>query len=182
MNLYFKFISVRLFANYSEQKVYILHVGRRPSCLNGNKFEKGEEVIAHHGDNLEILQGKHRYTIEFNPPPSLPTLKVENKVKKRVLSQDSDEENSLENYKKNKISEDSNILTPGSGTTNKNENNEPQPSGSGLTTNKNNVENGLWEEFFNKSLHVYTPSSCKGQTKVLTYFIRFFKINYIYLL
>ena len=96
----FFILSVRLYANYADQKVFVQQVGPHPCGLNGFKTEKDVKVIAQHNDCLEILYGKYPYKIEFNPPPPRAIGPTLSKKRLRLLDSDGDENGKDKKLKK----------------------------------------------------------------------------------
>lgn len=169
-SLYYLF-SVRLLANYAERTVSIEQVGQRPSGLNGFKTVKGVKMVAQHGDRLEILYGKYPYKIEFNP---LPTNNLTpRKLKKRLISQDSEDEDEGRSLKKSKIISDLTEKFDIDESLDKEKTADSVEKNLGKKVSSTNsiskmtdsTENGTWE-YFDKTLHVYTSQGCEGRSKV----------------
>ena len=184
--MFFSFVilSVRLYASYVDQKVFVEQIGPRSSGLNGFKTEQGVKLIAQHGDCLEILYNKYPYKIEFNPPLKVKT--ENNKPKtKRLLSQDSEEENESQASKKTKLKShtDNSFAMATTEVQQSNEksidNGSETVSGVGTSSTSSinklgeSAGNGTWEHFSNKTLYVYTSNGCTGRSKVRKNFSTF---------
>ncbi|XP_016837662.1 uncharacterized protein F21D5.5 isoform X1 [Nasonia vitripennis] len=154
---------VRLYASYEDHKVSVEQLGSRACGLNGFKTERGVRLVAQHGDRLEILYGKHPYKIEFNPAPKVNT--ESEKPKKRLLSQESEEEDEPQSSKKSRMSED------GNGDQVSMEADESVEAASTSSSNgtMSKSENGTWEHYSNKTLYVYTSNGCTGRSKIAAY-------------
>ena len=149
-------------------------MGPSPSGLNGFKTERGARLAAQHGDRLEILYGKHPYKIEFNPPPKTST--DSEKIKKRLVSEVSDEDDRALSSKRSKLMADSESQVDTQESKNVEKTAETTagildvagPSNSSNYNGKNSTvtETGTWEHYSNKTLYVYTSKGCEGRSKV----------------
>lgn len=159
---------VWLYANYAEKKVFLKQVGSHSSGLNGFKTQKNVKLIGKHGDCIEMLYNKHRYRIEFNPPPEEEKLEVTSS-KKRIHESNSENEGEVdlegeERKKRSKLRDESAKTL---------KENEVINSGKKMEKTENSVLSGeskpteeqLWEDV-NKQLLIYTSKGVTGRTKV----------------
>lgn len=157
-------------------------LGQRPSGLNGFRTGKGVKMTAQHGDRLEILYGKYPYKIEFNPSSS--TNNTPKRLKKRLISQDSEDEDEARSLKKSKFVSDLTDKFDIDKSSNKDktaDSVEKNLDKVGSSTNSvskmtESSENGTWE-YFEKTLHVYTSEGCEGRSKVRI-LLKIFHHNY----
>lgn len=119
---------------------------------------------------MEILYGKYPYKFEFNPPPK--TKVQSEKPKKRLLSQDSQEDVESQSSKKSKVTSSINERLMGESSNKKSidESIEADSDLAGPSTSGTNAfdatSNGKWADFDKKTLYVYTSNGCKGRSKV----------------
>lgn len=177
----FFFFAVKLLANYAERTVTVEQVGQRPSGLNGFKTDKGIKMTAQHGDRLEMVYGKYPYKIEFNPSPTK-TISPR-KIKKRLISQESEDEDESLSLKKSKfISDlsdkfdiDESIKTETKADSVEKKVGKVESSSNSVSKMSDSSESGTWE-YFDKTLYVYTSQGCEGRPKVII----LFKTSYYY--
>lgn len=164
-------LSVRLFASYSDLKVFVQQLGSRPCSLNGFKTERNAKIVAQHGDRLEILYGSYPYTIEFNPPPT--------RRKKRTNPEMSHAPNDEEDFQvSKKIKTDGNVVdettseqslaVPGCSK----DSNGQTKNFNIFDYNKKTDKRGSWKELGNGSVFMYKSEGLEGRNKV-----RFKKTN-----
>lgn len=182
-NYFFIILSVRLLANYADQRVFVQQIGVHSSGLNGFKTEKDVKIVAQHNDRLEILYGKYPYVIEFNPPPARAIFVP--KEKKRIHESDSEYNDECQDKKVKRegsfdSNEDSlNISLSGSCSDSQenylfeSKNNFKMPvnlkekeSVSEPSGNSKPADKEIWEEFGRGTCLVYTSKRVEGRSKV----------------
>lgn len=161
---------VRLCADYAQHIVTVQQVGTRACGLNGFKTQKDVRVIAKHNDRLEILYGKHAYSIEFNPPPK----KQHEQMFARKRSYESDDELFSKNsnsYKMPRTEESSNATKQRK--ENKNVQSSDEEINASASTSKE-IKNDskskttdLWED--NQELLIYNDPNVQHSKKIAAY-------------
>lgn len=82
---------LKLLTNFEKNIITIELCGTNFSGLNDSLIdEQNKKYEAHHGDIIEILHGRYRYKIEFDPPPS--QINEENDKSKKIKLNDKKDE------------------------------------------------------------------------------------------
>ena len=181
----FVILSVRLYASYADQKVFVQQIGSHSSGLNGFKTEKDAKVVAQHNDRLEILYGKYPYKLEFNPPPAR-SISVTCPKKRPLVSDAESNEGGKDKKLKKDLDLDSNedsfhMNLSGSCSDSQGDNIPKLDKDSAMAKNYEEMESKTvsdtsknlkpteeetWEEFGKGTCLVYTSKGIQGRSKV----------------